>query len=378
MNLPYHKYKLVSMRMVLDNKRFNGSEAAFGVSTVCVATLGQSVWKVSWSVFYIMVYAMEVAFYWFREQITEQPVGTIIIARCFALFIATYSFVIGITDYKTKISAALNMEAIEKKLDSATVSVRDKMLHKILVQAMFIVQFCLISLAELKQIMNDLSIGMARFITTFQSVGNILVQLYGNVAFMIKLRILNSTVTQSLAQIHHHLRTNFQTVVDSDSQESCLEYQLERHDLTQKMLPLLIEVQNSIHVTEVKIHSCYMVYIIWIRACVGGIIPIICTNVMKGTATSAYNFVVLSIFPAGLLWIIYNSQKLTEEKKNTNLQLTSCLVACRKNSHHFKRQLLANIHRSSSFTYYFFDLDYATCTDVIENALFVASIFLQL
>lgn len=329
-------------------------DTIYGLTTVSLETLDQSKLKVAYSYLLIAVYMSDLIISFFNFTTGEVIVRVII--QSFSS-----SLVWAIVDYKSKISAVMNLEAIENTIESNKFTVFGKTWMKANVISMIAVNVAL-------QLVYFIFYGLAsklyitRYLTAFHSMGIQVVLGWTMVMLIAKIVMTQRALTKGFSEI----RQNRQVSLNAGNRTIRMQNEIN------KKWALLSELQGALHTTGNNVRDLFYPHIIWYRVIIEVIGPITFFfahgQYLNAHLWSSYLRIVI-IFLSILLAV-----KIIENEKEEALWT---LIKDRKqeegrSSRHVKHQILATIHRNRTpFSCGIFDVDYSLLATVLENCIFV-------
>lgn len=331
-------------------------ETLFGTSTVCLTSLNQSKLKVAYAGFFIIVYILELIIYYFRREVSDW-IGLFEIGKFISVSLPLVSLVGGVLDYKTKISIALNLEAMENILESVKVSVPGKKLLKAIALCFNIV-IILGLLYSLGDAINSHGL-FTTYLTTIHYLGTHNLLIFPMIMFFIKVVMIQRGITEGFSEIIKSLQRqphpHNQGIRDEE-----------------RKWTILTELQGALHTTEGNIRNCYWIQTVWAILMMEITYPVVCVLWIKQGVFGWKHFMLLrSIFT--FIGIVCAVELTKKSKEEALLALTNCnaeVVHLKR----VKHQLLAKIHHSRvTFSCNFYDVDYTLLTTVLENFIFVAT-----
>lgn len=320
------------------------------------------------------MYVAENVIYIYRGSMHDEPDPVFVLtARVLALMLPMYSLIMAIVDYKSKISLALNLEAIESKLKSYKVPVGGQGSFKAFVWGLMIIHFIAQLwgfLANVLGFQDQLSI--TRFITTFQIIGTQLVEGFYPLLFLAKMLILQKAIKNDLYEVNQNVKGPSTARGQRLRNRGIVRAQMQT-DAEQKWA-LLTELQGCLFNVEAKIRETTEIQLILSRILVEIFGPILFLTMTKfhllAMRGDSLPRVILSF-----LSTVYIAERLNNAKKEALMTLSKEIVndgVVRKKL--IKRQILAGIHRSrAQYSCSLFDVNYGLLIVVLENMLLVAT-----
>lgn len=341
----------------------------YGINTVSLSTLEQSMWKIIYSVFLITVHIVEIIVYFYNDQIT--PVSSIRkIVKLYMSVFPVYSLIVAIVDYKSNITVALSLEAIEATLEKNNFKVPGKTMCKAMSVSLVVINIVMQSFRIVHNtINNSFSLPMTRFVTNIQLVGNQLVVAVSIMMFQTKIVMIQKAITKGFTDViyrqnEQHTTTGFHRNRGRRNRR----VQTEKD----KKWALLTEIHGSLDFTENMVRNSFWMQIIWNRLLFEVALPI--AVFIWDFSGIGWYFVARAAFQ--FVMIVFTCELLTKEKKAACSTITTSEQFVQGISRkQIKRQLLANIHRGRvPFSCLFFDVDYSLLATVLENLIFVVTV----
>lgn len=350
-------------------------ESLYGTCTVSLQTLEQSKLKVAYTIFFIILYAVEQILFGFNER--GENTMLVYTARIFTILLPIYSLIGSIFDYKTKISAALNLEAIEKKLLTQGFKMSGTRRLRYISTGLVAMNAYLNIWSLMESIIGIQShLPVTRYVTGHQNHGTQINQALGLILFLVKASVIQDAITKGYSLI---LESQEESTVRENQTASRIRNRNQggkarkvKTELDKKWA-LLSELQGHLHVTTSSIRDSYWVHIIWYRLVAEVLTPLLCFRVVEEDSISWFKyFLEITI---SFIAIVFTVER-TLKGKNTALTTLSNNVLgngrVRLNS--VKHQLLAKIHRRRvTFSCVLFDVDYTLLATFLENSLFVVT-----
>lgn len=350
-------------------------ESLYGTCTVSLQNLEQSKLKVSYTVFFIVLYVVEQILFGFNDR-GENPMWEYS-ARMFTILLPMYSLIWSIFDYKTKISAALNLEAIEEKL----------MTQGFKVSGTRWLLYSSTGLVALNAYLNIWSLWenivglqthlpVTRYVTAHQNHGTQINQALGLILFLAKASVIQDAITKGFSLV---LQSQEESTAREDQTASRRRVR-NRGGKTcrvktesDKKWDLLSELQCHLHITESSIRDSYWVHIIWYRLVAEVLTPLLCFRV--DTEDSIGWFKYFLEITISFIAIVFTVERVSKGKKAALTALSNNVLGSgRVRVKSVKHQLLAKIHRRRvTFSCVLFDVDYNLLATFLENSLFVVT-----
>lgn len=345
-------------------------DSIHGLSTVSLDTLKQSKIKVAYSCVLLLVYVVESIFNnynLFIGNIKDTLLISIVIlsAACLPL----YSLTMAVLDYKSKVSVAMNLEAIEQKIESITATVHGKNWIRAMVMGLVICT-TVVQAAHVILIVTGIwhiSV-ITEYVTIVHFAGIQLLEGYSMVTLMAKVVIIQRAITNGFSQLQQHLQIHCTSQGHRPRNQRRRDARLRIEN--DKKWSLLAELEVSLYFTENSIRNHCSVQIVWFRIMFEVMGPIAYILWLKESSVLIMGF---NLLQAGtcILSVVYAITRMREAKEEALLSLTKANVRDKCPSR-VKRQILAQIHRNRvPFSCGIFTVDSTLLATVLENSMFV-------
>lgn len=344
-------------------------KSIYGLSTVSLDTLERNKLKVAYCSFIIIINAFEliVSIYDKNNDITNLPFMSTIL-NYFCLYLPLYSLVTAIVDYKSKVSIALNLEAIENRLDSIKMSVAGKSWFRVQILSLLVINWLIQGTYLVFNVFYTRPNGpITKYCTVQHFVGTILLQGGSMVLFLSKAVMIQRAITEGFSKTIRDQQALLAQQRPGNRRRRTVKSRTESYKWT-----LLAELQRSLEFTEHSIRDHFWVYITWYRLMVEVMGPAM--GVLWLTESQKFLAGIFLAEIAGVfLGMVHAIVELNIEKENA---LSSLIEVEGKETcgNRLKHQILAKIHRSRwSFSSPFFTIDSFLLATVLENLVFVVT-----
>lgn len=291
-------------------------------------------------------------------------------------FYIVYTMVFEILKYKTKISSALEIEAIKKELESLkTHPIVGKHNLNLFYRGLYLVAVIPPFFGLYQTVLHfPQNKPITAYITSYVAMALFTVQGLTIVIYLNEVRSVQQSVVRELnAMLSSSPSTQPQRCPQRSRAPTKDKLNIQLLRLGQ--LKLINILQGSLNHTEMKLRAHFALPIILRFLLISLVFPTYYTQ--TELTFDLILFVALShLANAIFLIIVVNQQRRSKEL--TGLQLINCLydLPSESWSRNIKHQVLANIHRSSPFSCRLFEVDFGLAALMVENSVMVLTAIL--
>lgn len=346
-------------------------ESVLGLNTVSLINLDRHIWRkiYSGSFFVIILFAVFNIDY-FTEKLHRNYV--FYVHESISRGVAAYAVILGVIDYKTKVTAVLNLAEIDNQLLAGNMS-RTKPIYSLTVTLISLIFY----VAHFGENIYDTYKGEFKR-RPFKHVNNFFFNgikcclLYGCVVFLAELSRVQQNINQELESL--------QSAVDKLSMNREIERTIALEDMTSTRLKFLKEVQGCLFHVEENIRSYYWVFVAWFAVVAAVLTPSIALETHARSLLDILNYDFTISSYTVFIFIIIISYANFQSKKESAVESLGALLLGHIQDEDItctKHQLLALHHRRTTFDCLFFDVDFSLFVDILDTSILVISVLLS-
>lgn len=364
--------------MNLNSKYFKylfHTETVIGMNTVSVDGLDQKLWKTVYTCFIMTCTIIGLV----HSLVYEHPnIGlTFYVARTtqsvLLRFVLFYAFITAVHDYRTKVTAILNLEAIERRLSTEKSGGLAETGVSLLSLALYVVHWT----ETVTELMTDLR-SIPKLLTSLHFNLFKCCQFYGCLLFTTKC---------------YRVQTKINKLLDTLVEEGAIKdrsrnkYRLTRSEKVKNLREAtrnLKTLQGALFDSEMKIKSYYWIYVAWFAITSAVMTPIIVistSDVKNYREFLGLNATLLS-YVAFTVAVVVAFEQIREEQDAALGKVVVVMHADTRVEDGVLRtlthQILAHHHRrASSSSFYLFDVDFSLLADIFDTTLMIACTLLS-
>lgn len=360
-------------------------KSLFAASTVSLNSLKQSTFKTVYTGAWIVVYLIEFLAF-LKNVYVLVHASTLdkdnimdIFAKLCNYVITLYMLFMSISDYKTLVSSALNVQTATELLELERIKITptNKVKFVIITLAIILKSLMIFSYCMFTWILSQNIEAITSYVTVLHFYGS---QLLMTVVFT-TFKFKTNQIYESLNRAYYEglkLQYNFMTMNENINQRN-----IESHSNLLQSFILTKRVRGAMCYIDGQILKYCWPFLAWLMLGVSVSTPVVIYQYLIAPyKTPNYDRGQISIIlfvmyivsnSVYCLALFYSSEVYVEECHVTVATLFE-LATIRKGNkrrRYLKHQTLATIHRSSLTSCYVFDLDYSLCMDILDTAVLV-------
>lgn len=348
-------------------------ESIVGLTTVSNLNLVRKPWRRMCSVLFLVIIILGVFnIDYFMENLHRNYV--FYVHESTSRIIAAYAIVLGMVNYKTKVTAVLNLAEIDNQLLTGNFSQTNSTYSLIvsLISLLFYVAHFGESIYH--TYVGEFKRRPLKYVNNAFFNGIKCCLLFGCVVFLAEL----SRVQQNINQEFEKLQSTEGRISKNFPRQNQRRFAWK--DMTGSRLKFLKEVQGCLFHVEENVRCYYWIFLAWFAVVAAVLTPSIAleTHVRSLLDVLNYDFTISSY--TAFIFIIILSYANFQRKKESAVETLGALllghlqdedIACTKH------QLLALHHRRTAFDCLLFDVDASLFGDILDTSILVISVLLS-